>query len=253
MTDFSDNDDAGVWDDFLGGRVKLYQTKASYRATSDAVLLAAAVNARKGDKILDAGCGTGAVALCLHRRCPDTFVTGADIQDEMLSLMRKNVAYNRKEDFIGVVKADICDKKNGLPRGAFDWVVTNPPFILENQASPNAVRDTAHRESGTDLKNWIEACLKYLKPAGRFAMINRADRLPEILSLLYGALGGLEIVPVYTKRGFPAKRVIVTGRKSSKSPAVLCGGVVLNSENGERTALAEAVMRGGEAIHGAVL
>lgn len=245
--------DAGVWDDFLGGRVKLYQTKSGYRATSDAVLLAAAVDARKGDKILDAGCGTGAVSLCLHSRRPDTFITGIDIQDGMISLMRRNVAFNQKEDFIGVVKADVCDRKNGVPRGAFDWVVTNPPFIQEDQISPNAVKDTAHRQSATDLKDWIGACLKYLKPAGRFAMINRADRLPEILSLLYGALGGLEIVPVFTKQGEPAKRVIVTGRKSSKSPAVLRAGIVLNTAQGERTAFAEAVMRAGLSIRDAAL
>ena len=79
-------------------------------------------------------------------------------------------------------------------------------------------------------------------------MINRADRLPEILSLLYGKLGDIHIIPVWTKEGEPAKRVIVTGRKGVRSPAVLSVGVTLMTADGKRTEQAEAIMREGQAL-----
>ena len=44
----------------LGGRVRLLQPARGYRVAVDAVLLAAAVDARSGQHILDLGAGVGA-------------------------------------------------------------------------------------------------------------------------------------------------------------------------------------------------
>lgn len=242
-------DNSFTTDDFLGGKIKLRQPVDGYRATSDAVLLAAAVSPKKGQKVLDAGTGTGAVGLCLLARCPDISVAGIEIQPEMAVLANENIALNGLNEKMSVTVADIRTKRiNGVETGTFDWVVTNPPFILEDQVSPDPVRDIAHRESACALAEWINSCLRYVTARGYFAMINRADRMPEILSLLYGKLGDIKIIPVWTKEGEPAKRVIVTGRKGVRSPAVLTAGVTLANTAGERTKQAEAIMRNGEAF-----
>jgi hypothetical protein len=56
----------------LDKKVKIYQPKNGYHASSDAVWLAAAIKkVNKGDKILDVGSGTGAVSLCLAERFAD--------------------------------------------------------------------------------------------------------------------------------------------------------------------------------------
>jgi len=52
-------------DALLGGRVRLLQAKVGYRAAIDPVLLAAAIPARAGQRVLDLGCGAGAASLCL--------------------------------------------------------------------------------------------------------------------------------------------------------------------------------------------
>lgn len=236
-------------DDFLGGKIRLRQPVDGYRATSDAVLLAAAAFPKKNQKVLDAGTGTGAVGLCLLARCSDVSVTGMELQPEMAHLADGNITLNNLNDKMKVVLADIRTKRvDGVEAGSFDWVVTNPPFILEDQISPDSVRDTAHRESVCPLKEWIDSCLRYVTARGYFAMINRADRLPEILSLLYGKLGGIRIIPVWTKEGDAAKRVIVIGRKGVRSPALLTAGVTLMTADGRRTERAEAIMRNGEAL-----
>ena len=235
-------------DDFLGGKVRLKQFLNGYRATSDAVLLASCVDAKAGQRVLDVGAGTGAVALCVAARCAEAVVSGIELQPEMAALAMENVRLNAMEDRVSVVCADVRSFPSPYPTGRFDWVVTNPPFILEDQASPYKVRDVAHRENGCSLKEWVASCLRYAGPKGRFAMINRADRLPEILSLLYGRLGGIRIVPVWTKEGRPAKRVLILGQKGSRSPAVLEGGVVLTLADGTRSPKAESIMRFGESL-----
>lgn len=236
-------------DDFLGGKIKLRQPVDGYRVTSDAVLLAATAFPKKGQKILDVGTGTGAVGLCLLARCPDISVIGIEIQPEMSALADDNIDLNGLTKKMTVITADIrtrCIDK--IKTGSFDWVVSNPPFILEDQASPDPTRDIAHREAGCHLNEWVDACLRYVSAKGYFAMINRADRLPEILSLLYGRLGGIHIIPIWTKEGEAAKRVIIVGRKSSRSPAVLTPGITLMSTDGQRTQQAEAVMRLGAGL-----
>lgn len=70
-------------------------------------------------------------------------------------------------------------------------------------------------------------------------MINRADRLPEIMSVLYGRLGALKIIPIWTKEGEPAKRVIIIGRKGVRCAATLAPGVLLTHADGTRSEAAE--------------
>ncbi|MBR1777707.1 MAG: methyltransferase [Alphaproteobacteria bacterium] len=233
-------------DDFLGGKVKLRQPADGYRATSDAVLLAAAAFPKTGQKVLDVGTGTGAVGLCLLARCPNITVTGIELQPHMASLADNNILLNGLTDKMNVVTADIRTKRiEGIISGSFDWVITNPPFIVEDQVSPDRTRDIAHRESSCPLPDWINSCLRYVSARGYFAMINRADRLPEILSLFYGRLGELRIIPIWTKEGEAAKRVILIGRKGVRSPAMLTPGLSLMHANGQRTERAEAIMRHG--------
>ena len=63
-------------DKLLDGRVTFLQPRHGYRVAIDPVLLAAAVPARSGDRILDLGSGTGAASLCLAARLQDVHVTG---------------------------------------------------------------------------------------------------------------------------------------------------------------------------------
>ena len=76
MTSFDDL----THDAFLGGKLQLLQPKNGYRAGVDPVFLAATVNAKEGETVLDLGCGVGAAALCLGTRIPSLKLTGVERQ-----------------------------------------------------------------------------------------------------------------------------------------------------------------------------
>ncbi len=75
--------------------------------------------------------------------------------------------------------------------------------------------------------------LAMAKPKGRFLMIHRADRLPDILAALRGKAGDIGVCPVRPRAGDPAKRVLVSARKGSRAPLRLLAGIDMHPRVGE--------------------
>ena len=232
-------------DDFLGGLIKLRQPKIGYRATSDAVMVAAAVPAKEGETILDVGCASGIVGLCIGARVPNLSITGVEIQPELVELACQNAALNGQN--LTVVEADISKKVPELHGIQFHHVVTNPPFYTETPARQSRQVEMAYKQV-VPLKKWIDFCLRHLRAKGTFTIIHRAESVPEILSLLNGRLGGIRLIPIWPKQGVNPKRVIIQGIMNSKKPFEIHSGFVMHHHDDTRTDEAERIMREGVSL-----
>ena len=233
-------------DRLLGGRVSLNQPAHGYRVAIDPVLLAAAVPARAGERVLDAGAGTGAASLCLAVRAPGCQVIGIELQRGLQRIAAANVVQNQLGDRVEMLAGDLVRPPQHFARGSFDHVMTNPPHLAAPAASapPLPERAIAHVEGAVLLDDWLRACLRMLSPGGTLTLIHRAERLGDILASLGGSLGALVVYPLWPGQGRPAKRVLVQGRKGSRAPLVLMPGLILHEE-GRLSAAAEAVLRHG--------
>lgn len=235
--------DEAAEDRLLGGKVRLRQSRDGYRAAIDPVLLAAALSPRAGDRVLDLGTGTGAAALCLMARVEGLSVVGLEIDADTAALARENAALNGRGDF-QVRDGDVTDLPADL-RG-FDQIICNPPFLEPGRADPSP--DPGRRRSTVDsggLEAWVEAALTAASPRGVFTIIQRADRLGDLLAVLQGRAGGLVVVPLWPKAGREAKRVIVQARRGARKPLRLHPGLVLHRADGSYTEAADAILRGG--------
>ncbi|MFO0985894.1 MAG: DUF2007 domain-containing protein [Alphaproteobacteria bacterium] len=246
------DDVATTADSLLGGAVIFYQPAEGYRAAIDPVLLAAAVPARAGDRVLDLGAGAGAASLCLARRVPECRVTGLEIDPALVSIARTNAAENGFGDRIDVLAGNVAAPPADLRPGSFDAVMLNPPYRAEDSGtpSPDAMKQRANEEGEADLGVWLGTALDMVKPKGSVVLIHRADRLDAIVSLLHGKAGEVAILPLWPKAAKPAKRVIVRARKGIRTGAALLPGLVLHEADGRYTAAAEAVLRVGAALSG---
>lgn len=227
----------------LDKRVKIFQPQNGYRASTDAVLLAAALkNVRRGDSVLDVGSGTGAVSLCLAERFKnaDVSITGLELQGLLCELSNQSAAANGF-DFLHYENCNIFEC--GLPFCSFSHVITNPPYSENDLPSPNPSKATAHNFKGDGLSEWIDFCIKMLRPQGCFYMINRSSALADILAALHGRLGAVEVIPLFSKSRQPAKRVIVRARKDSKAPLILHRGLTLHQPDGEYSEAARQILR----------
>lgn len=225
-----------AYDAFLGGRLLFHQS--GYKATNDAVFVAAAVPAKAGQCVLDVGCGTGAVGLCIAARVPEIKLIGMDNDLEMLAYAQENSQINRID--AQWLNGNI---QNGrvLKGAQFDHVVTNPPYF-SHLPPRKTYAQTAH--TNVPLPVWLDFCIKRLRPKGILTLIHRTENVPEIIACLQGRLGRLTVFPLWTKPGEPAKRCLVQGVLGSKQPFVLSPGLVLHDSKGF-TPAAEKIMRDG--------
>lgn len=234
-------------DGLLNRRVTIEQPKHGYRVAVDTVLVAAAVPAQAGHKILDLGCGVGGIALCLAARVPGLSVTGIEIQPELVELVCRNTERNELQTDIKILQGDVT---NYSFEPEFDHVVMNPPYHDEarHDVSAHDGKRTANTEKEGDLAVWIAQAAQALKPPGSLTLIHRADRLDEILKHMEGLFGGAEILPLLPRTGVAPKRVIIRARKNEKSPIKQCDGLLLHKPEGGYTDEAEAILRHGEAL-----
>jgi tRNA1(Val) A37 N6-methylase TrmN6 len=242
-------------DDFLGGRLKILQPKSGHRAGSDAVFLAAAVAAKAGDTVLDAGAGVGVAGLCVLARIPRARIIAVEIDQRQCALAAENGARNGFGDTFTAIAADITGpakalRDAGLVREGYGHVMANPPFYAEGavRSAPDAKRATAHVMPQGELGGWVRFLTTMAAPKGTLTLIHRADALGTLLSLLEGRFGDLAIFPLFPNAEDPASRVIVQGRKSSRAGLRLLPGLVLHGADGAYTAKAEAVLRAGEPL-----
>ena len=100
------------------------------------------------------------------------------------------------------------------------------------------------------VSHWIAAMLRHAKPGGRLSLIHKAERLPDILQALGSKAGGIRIVPLQSRAGEAAKRIIVSAIKGSRAPLVLAPGLVLHGDDGGYRPEIEAMLRDGAAFPG---
>jgi tRNA1(Val) A37 N6-methylase TrmN6 len=236
-------------DGFLGGRLRLQQPASGHRAGHDAILLAAAVAAQPGQRVVDFGAGVGAAGLAVARRVAGIELVLVEIDPGLSALASANASANGID--ASVVTLDLgasaaAFAAAGLGPDSVDGVMMNPPFNdpVRQQASPDPARRMAHEATATTLEVWIHAARRMLKPGGVLTLIWRAEGLAETLTALSRGFGGFGVQPVHSTQSGPAIRILVRAIKGGRAPLRIYPGLMLNDSAGVPTPQANALLSG---------
>ena len=110
--------------EILPNGLQLLQDDRFFKLGQDSVLLSAFAKPRRNAKLLDLGCGTGALALLVWR--PDLKITGLELQDGPLDLFRQSIAANAPAN-VTALQGDLRQLRTPLPHGSMGDVICRPP------------------------------------------------------------------------------------------------------------------------------
>ncbi len=208
-------------------RFKLFSLdneRSAMKVGTDGVLLGAWVHLSDSDlNILDAGTGTGVIALMLAQRSvpADSRILGIDIDSASTEEAASNFAKSPWKDRL---EARNCDfrKMDGF---SFNLIVSNPPYFVNSLKAPEQRRSIARHTDTLTYRELIESAMRNLAPKGRLAVILP---LQESSSFIAEAIGnGLSITRktlVRTTENHPPKRILLeasSGECSSREETVL--------------------------------
>lgn len=152
----------------------------------DAVLLSGFAKAKKGDKVLDMGTGTGIIPILMEAKTKAAHLTGLEIQPESADMARRSVAINGLSEKIAIVDGDIKEAGNIFTPASFDVITCNPPYMIAQHgiANPDGPKAIARHEVLCTLDDVARNAAKLLKSGGHFYMVHRPFRLAEIITTL---------------------------------------------------------------------
>lgn len=204
--------------DTLKNGYKIIQNSEMFKFGIDAVLLSyfAFNQIRNNENIIDLGTGNGIIPLLLAKSRAKN-ITGLEIQEENVKISKKSIELNQLEEKIKIVQGDIKLVREIFPKHSFDSVLTNPPYMINNHGkqNPNDAKLIARHEVLCNLEDIISAADFLLKPNGKFFMIHKAFRLPEI----FNSMINHKIEPKRMQMILPftdkeANLVLIEGRKN---------------------------------------
>jgi release factor glutamine methyltransferase len=138
-------------------------------------------------RVLDMGTGSGAIAVAIGCTRPDAKVTALDLSHAALSVARRNAARNGTS-----VMFLESDWFSALSDDAFDLIVANPPYIVDND--PHLSRGdlrfeplsalTDHADGLSALHAIVDGAPQYLAADGWLLMEHGYDQAAAVRALL---------------------------------------------------------------------
>ena len=121
--------------EFMGRRFRVSPAVLIPRPETEQLVMEAVQTLRglpRGARVLDLCTGSGCIAWSLALEVPGTSVVGVDISRQALEVARsQDFPLPTGAQAPVFIQADILDTAQPFPFGPFDWVLSNPPYIME--------------------------------------------------------------------------------------------------------------------------
>ena len=224
-------------DDLEYNGYKILQNKNLYNFTSDSVLLANLVKAKKGDYVLDIGSGSGIIGILIAAKTNAKKIFGMELQTELFNLSVKSVKLNDLDGRVEFINAPVQNANKYFSCGSFDIVVCNPPYYKSKEEMKNCEKclSVCRHEESLSLEEVCKAASFNVKYGGDFYLIYKIQRLEEVmLSLAANGFSVKELTFVRPKGNKPYDVVIVKSKKGGKKGLTI-KDITVYEEDGKYT------------------
>lgn len=125
------------FDELQRNGYRIIQNPAKFCFGMDAVLLSGFARAKRGEKVLDLGTGTGIIPILMEAKTEGEHFTGLEIQSESADMAARSVARNGLQEKINIVTGDIKEASQIFGAASFEVVTTNPPYMTDTHGLKN--------------------------------------------------------------------------------------------------------------------
>lgn len=181
-------------------------------------------------RLLDAGTGTGIIALMLAQRTPETArIDAIDIDPDCAERAALNAEASPWAERIRILNKTIQShaatrayprQSESMPQAAalrgwaekaslYDHIAANPPYFTSSLLPPTQNRTTARHTVSLTHGDLLRAVDTLLAPEGRFSVILPPKEAAALtVKAISHGLSASRITEVFTKPGGPCKRVL---------------------------------------------
>lgn len=233
-------------DDLQYRGLRLIQSRCGFCFGTDSVLLThfaldALKTAKKGERVIELGAGSGAVSLLIAAK------TGLDVaaveidaaQCERFgrTLLLNGLSGGEKGEGIGrieIICADYLDTALKFER-RFDHAVCNPPYFKAGSGGRPKNAGATH-ETSADIGSIARAAREMLKFGGSFSLCFPAERLAEAFTAL--SVNALEPKKLRLVRARAGKRpylALIRAKRGAKPGLEIMDELILLDEGGQYT------------------
>ena len=185
----------------------IYQDLCAMKVGTDGVLLGAWANG--GKRVLDAGTGTGIIALMMAQRYPNAVVTAIDVDEGAVKQAQQNVAQSPFAQQITVLHNTLQEHQ-----GEYDAIISNPPFFIDSLAAPDEQRNVARHTQTLTYTELMQAAWRLLSDEGELSVVVPFDyrKRMEDEAIFVGFFPS-KVCAVKTTERKPAKRYLLSFKK----------------------------------------
>jgi tRNA1Val (adenine37-N6)-methyltransferase len=241
------NSSSETVDALFNGRLTLYQSRAGYRFSLDALLLADFATIRSGDRVVDLGTGNGVVPLVLADLHPTIRLTGIELQKSLLERARRSVAANHLEKRVEIIAGDVRRWSKIAAPASFDAAVCNPPYRRagSGRLNPDAERQLARHEVSGGLQEFLAAASFLLRAKGRMALVYPALRAVDLLAgLRHAGIEPKRLRLVHSFPTAPASLLLAEGVKGGRGGLAVLAPLTIYRQGKEYTEEIAALIAG---------
>lgn len=173
-------------DDLQRNGFQIIQNPEKFCFGMDAVLLSGFASAKKGNRVLDLGTGTGIIPILMAAKTQAEAFVGLEIQHDSVDMADRSVILNGLQDRVKIVEGDLKEAAGIFGAASFDVVTCNPPYMIGSHGlnNPEETKAIARHEILCSLEDVISQAARVCRPGGHFFMVHRPFRLAEIISLM---------------------------------------------------------------------
>lgn len=160
-------------------------SRCAMKVGTDGTLLGAWATLPANGRILDIGTGTGLIAIMAAQRTSEAKITAIDIDEDCVLQAQDNIAASPWPDRIEVIHSALQEFDASEK---FDVIISNPPYFIDSQLSPDAARSTARHTTTLPFNELVTGVRRLLADGGHFSLILPPAEMERFRSAARGVM-----------------------------------------------------------------